>query len=96
MSAITQCRYIKHESAHLISVHAGVTIKAGEMTTLKTGLVFRTRWKLGKKLGEGACAQVFEVEDINSGAQKSIKWVMKLAPLPASGELVCLDILFFF
>lgn len=57
------------------------------MTTLKTGLIFRTRWKLGKKLGEGACAQVFEVEDINPGAQKSIKWVMKLAPLPAAGEL---------
>jgi len=50
-------------------------------STAKPGLVLSNRWKLGSLLGEGACGQVFAVEDV-TGAQTEHAWVVKLAPLP--------------
>lgn len=52
-------------------------------STATPGLVLSNRWKLGSLLGEGACGQVFAVEDV-TGAQTEHAWVMKLAPLPPS------------
>ncbi|POM60872.1 CK1/CK1 protein Kinase, partial [Phytophthora palmivora] len=47
-----------------------------EGTTLKT-------WRLGKKLGSGACSDVYAVESVSSlGTDAGREFVMKLSPLP--------------
>ncbi|ETI31029.1 hypothetical protein, variant 2 [Phytophthora nicotianae P1569] len=47
-----------------------------EGTTLKT-------WRLGKKLGSGACSDVYAVESVNPlGSDAGRDFVMKLSPLP--------------
>ncbi|KAE9016959.1 hypothetical protein PR003_g12441 [Phytophthora rubi] len=47
-----------------------------EGTTLKT-------WRLGKKLGSGACSDVYAVESVSSlGSDAGREFVMKLSPLP--------------
>ncbi|KAL3669067.1 hypothetical protein V7S43_005451 [Phytophthora oleae] len=47
-----------------------------EGTTLKT-------WRLGKKIGSGACSDVYAVESVSSlGSDAGREFVMKLSPLP--------------
>eukprot|EP00644_Phytophthora_capsici_P001619 jgi/Phyca11/557439/estExt2_Genewise1Plus.C_PHYCAscaffold_1120053 len=47
-----------------------------EGTTLKT-------WRVGKKLGSGACSDVYAVESVSSlGSDAGREFVMKLSPLP--------------
>lgn len=55
---------------------------------LQEGTVFKNRWKVGKKVGEGACASVHCVEDLvnKSSGSNSIKYVIKCIPLPTGGK----------
>eukprot|EP01041_Mallomonas_annulata_P001740 gene1740-3359_t len=50
------------------------------MTALRQGTKLSNRWVLGKKLGEGACAEVFEVYQADSSNKESL--VIKCIPLP--------------
>ena len=49
-----------------------------------TGQTLRGRWRVGPKLGEGACASVYEVEDLRKGS--AMKLVVKCSPLPVGGK----------
>ena len=39
------------------------------------------KWRVGKKLGSGACAAVHSLEEID-GPSTATEWAIKLAPLP--------------
>ena len=49
--------------------------QVSKMIPLSSSLVFKGKWSLGKKLGEGANAEVFEIKNDPS-------YAMKICPVP--------------
>lgn len=47
---------------------------------LQPGVVLKNRWKVGKRLGSGACATVYAVEDLRKN--ETVELVVKVIPLP--------------
>jgi len=65
---------------------ASSSSSAPATTAANPNMVLRGKWKLGRRLGEGACAQVYEAVDV-TGAQSDTQWVIKVAAL-GSGKVV--------
>jgi len=40
------------------------------------------KWRVGSKLGSGACATVHCLEELDGGSSHPTEWAIKLAPLP--------------
>lgn len=55
------------------------------MADLPPGTLFEGRWRLGRKIGEGACAKVYEVTPVNP-AHADFPLVAKVIQLPKAGS----------
>jgi hypothetical protein len=49
-----------------------------------SGTVLKGQWRLGKLLGAGACAQVYEAIDVKSAASSAQAYVAKVCTLPTN------------
>lgn len=85
ISTGTSARPRRHKSTQytrttiVVSARSQRVREAGKLVSgmlpLSPPLVFKGKWSLGKKLGEGANAEVFEVENDPT-------YAMKICPLP--------------
>ncbi|CAM9334145.1 unnamed protein product [Chrysoparadoxa australica] len=50
------------------------------------GKVLKGKWEVGSFIGEGACAQVYEVKDVKGAVKPAIPLVIKICPLPAAAS----------